>query len=1621
MRKFIPILIGFLFVSLARTGYGQENLLQNHHWNFQTQSPTMGVPPWSNDPVITSDYTYVVGSGCLSGDDGAGKFTVTGEAHNTNGNFHYCGGHGGGTPNRFLVVNGFGGTKTYLPTSQGIPSDKKIIRYTFTGLPPKVCYDFWFWATHLSNGEYSFLGYSVLGARVKFRINNNGQDEPERFEPEYVPDQAAWRQSPIYHLWTSDNGTLTITLYDDCVYVQGYGDDFGIDDVYLRFSTEYQLEASDHTNYGCNGSFDPINVLNYVTINQPANQPTTSTVIKLRKNPNDAWSIATSNAPLNTNHGQAYVGSDNKIYYTPDDGFTGTDQVQYQVEKYGLSSWATLTLNVMDTPSNFVIHDFPEGHWCKGTDFDFYATCDNNNSPILNESWQWAESPNAPNNEWNALNFSSFPGVASCMDYYVRYMAENACGVAFSDPQLLHICDQPVLNKTSITPPDPICQGGSLPNGYLSQVSVNDWKNDIGTAGWWVKPANGSWQLLSNLEGGLFNGYQIKYRAENTCGPVETNVVTVSATDGPEFTQSTPALNAHYCVGDVLQLPSAPSYNTNGITITDQYWARSTDGETYTRINGNPTLTLDWNDNYICYRLVCPCGEVDSESPFQLHVFDAPVYLELLDTLDGPVCAGDFLIAPEEPEFYSYTGTSHGWAMSQSQDSTSGYVPVVLPLQVTAQDHGKWLKHYAEGCSLSYSNAVQITVHFNPTLTTMTLGALDEICAGAPLSLPEIGVVNWNGDSVGEGWEVLHNGNWEPYLPGTPLGISYNGASLRYWAESECGRTNSNPATISVIRGPEFTNPQPLAFAPFYCAVDEIVLDYPSDPAYQTNGSQVVGYWAWSEDNVDYQPITGSIVLTEEWNGRYVNYVLQSNCGDIPYPYPYQLTVYGAPQIGPMDAAIAVLDQTFCAGEPLSDLPEPEYASMPGADFGWQISREDGSWDMITLPYIFAPGDDGKHIRFFVSGCEVGYSEEIAVTVGDRPELNVESISDPGPVCEGASLDASYLNGVMVEDWHHAWSESSREAWEVFYQGQWQELPSSIPMNYHGCPLRYHAVNDCGEYMTNEVILEVIKTPAVSYEITSTLCTGQPLHFELLGSNGEPMDGWLWKYVDEDGIETAFDPDTHLFTEEGQYLVSYAVYNQCNEGNPIFSEPVLVTVSAGPEFAPATSWPPMLSVCDGQRLDEVLAESGMVEPVLVNPEVAHTVLGWFVKTKDENNNTHYDPWLGNQVITEAFHGAELCFGVTGDCSSIPVYSPSVPLYVFGKPKILSVSMSENLCVGEAFPPQDFLPEVEDHQSEWDVQWQVYTDQQWQALSTPLTIQNSHDEMQVRFVILAQHCGYEDESDPMTIHVAGTPEIMEDISEHVAVCDGGALGIDPPAVEWHHQSEEGVWQVSDTPNGPFGEGPFGPNQMMFNPNQVSSAFDGWYLRYHVEGCDDEDNSNLAELKISESADVHITGNSQVAQANSYWSGVYYYFTDVTAALNWSLEPPIWDYTDTIIDGKSCCRINVTSVGSATLTASVGDGSCGMDVFEINASSFGVDEQAPVQARIYPNPAQESVTVTSEEIKSVVVYDLLGQKVKEVDANGDESVSFGVGGLPEALYIVEVRTHHGVARQLLTITR
>jgi len=554
------------------------------------------------------------------------------------------------------------------------------------------------------------------------------------------------------------------------------------------------------------------------------------------------------------------------------------------------------------------------------------------------------------------------------------------------------------------------------------------------------------------------------------------------------------------------------------------------------------------------------------------------------------------------------------------------------------------------------------------------------------------------------------------------------------------------------------------------------------------------------------------------------------------------------------------------------------------------------------------------------------------------------------------------------------------------------------------------------------VTLHVIEQPLVNYSISSALCTGQLLNYDQVNTNGAPVEGWVWKCMDEEGNEVEFDPDTYLFEEEGVFQVSYAVYNFCNADDLSFSDPVEVTVTAGPQFAADNGWPETLAVCDGITLAEALAENNIGEPALVNPDVAHTAWGWFFRHKDENNNMVYDELSSTQLITEACHGYELCYAVKGDCSSEPIYSPGLPLHVYGHPEILSLSLSQSFCVGENFPPEDFLPDIDTHQNTVTTSWQRLYGDQWEEVAIPFAVQNEHDNMQLRFRILAEHCGYEDQSEPVVIRVASVPEIVSEISSMVQVCDGGALGLATPEVIWHNTlPEEGEWQVSNSPGGPFGVGPFGPEQLMFDPAQVTSDFDGWYLRYHVEGCDAENNSNLAEIAILQSAEVQISGEPVVAQMNNYWPGVYYYSTDVEGSLNWTLTPPIWPVESVVVDGKACCKVTVTTGGQATLRAAVGDGSCGMDEFAINASQFDVEEQQNVKAKIFPNPAGQSVTVVADDITELIVYDILGQQVRHVKVPSEPSVSLNIADLSEALYIVEVRTREGVTRQRLTVSR
>lgn len=172
-------------------------------------------------------------------------------------------------------------------------------------------------------------------------------------------------------------------------------------------------------------------------------------------------------------------------------------------------------------------------------------------------------------------------------------------------------------------------------------------------------------------------------------------------------------------------------------------------------------------------------------------------------------------------------------------------------------------------------------------------------------------------------------------------------------------------------------------------------------------------------------------------------------------------------------------------------------------------------------------------------------------------------------------------------------------------------------------------------------------------------------------------------------------------------------------------------------------------------------------------------------------------------------------------------------------------------------------------------------------------------------------------------------------------------------------------------------------------------------------------------------TEIVGREQVAVATNFWPGEYLYrLNDSTgldpSVIHWELiDDPGWKMTPY---GASCV-IKTLGIGTGTLRAwTAGYGECDKEVsMQIHCSGYAVDEDAASPLAIYPNPAKEVLFVKGEAIDEVVVFTLLGQRVKSVTAHGEPVVEVDLDGLSSALYFVEVSAQHYNKTLLFSVNR
>ena len=91
------------------------------------------------------------------------------------------------------------------------------------------------------------------------------------------------------------------------------------------------------------------------------------------------------------------------------------------------------------------------------------------------------------------------------------------------------------------------------------------------------------------------------------------------------------------------------------------------------------------------------------------------------------------------------------------------------------------------------------------------------------------------------------------------------------------------------------------------------------------------------------------------------------------------------------------------------------------------------------------------------------------------------------------------------------------------------------------------------------------------------------------------------------------------------------------------------------------------------------------------------------------------------------------------------------------------------------------------------------------------------------------------------------------------------------------------------------------------------------------------------------------------------------------------------------------------------------------FAVNRNFYyetGINEDAEQNVGVYPNPANEKITIEAQNIESVSITNVMGQKVYETSVNDDNMV-IDVNDFPAGIYMIHVITDEYEATKRVSI--
>ena len=207
-------------------------------------------------------------------------------------------------------------------------------------------------------------------------------------------------------------------------------------------------------------------------------------------------------------------------------------------------------------------------------------------------------------------------------------------------------------------------------------------------------------------------------------------------------------------------------------------------------------------------------------------------------------------------------------------------------------------------------------------------------------------------------------------------------------------------------------------------------------------------------------------------------------------------------------------------------------------------------------------------------------------------------------------------------------------------------------------------------------------------------------------------------------------------------------------------------------------------------------------------------------------------------------------------------------------------------------------------------------------------------------------------------------------------------------------------------------------LWWNGQELDASGSYQALLSDTNGCDSLVRLQLTIDPLPEGI-PEIIGPQEVYVSTDIVLGLFDYSIDsvpFATHYQWALDNPDW-VMDTL--GLQC-QLLINQHGTGTLKVLAWN-SCGISEQEIiiHAGFFDLPDNTTFPVTLYPNPANDIVTIEAEGIIRVRLYNLQGQIIKENKGNGNGNIEIGLNDLASSFYLAEVVTKFGRTMLKLTV--